>query len=378
MPQEPSFDGEPPRTWVAADYLYFLVERLWIILLVLIAFEVFGFFRWSKTPDTFASSATIEVLLPMRDTVSVDPLEQYRFFQQTQTIVAAMEAKLSQYSLFEAVVTRPEFSGLLSSSPEADEKGVDDAKVQLAQKFLAATQVFDQDRTQMLVIRTVYEDPETAQKVVTAILDELRISASDKRAGSSSANIEQLNKEIEEIRNRLSLAEESLSIYSRALEITKEIRASEGRILEMQKIYLDQWPALVQERQHLALLSQTLESELNRIIRSVESEKAFWDSKEAQKTAISPEELIAFQVSNIEARHNMINRDFSSDSKLYDSLLDKVKMGDIAIEFEQQEFSILQPPSLNPRSLRLTPWQVALNFGWKGLLAGVALAFLVS
>ena len=367
-----------PRLWNLVDWFYFLVERMWVILIVVFGSLAFGLYKWRLTPDSYKSLATIEVHQPIRDAIVIDPRDSYRYYQQQGTMLMSMKAKLSQASLYSAVVDQPNFSKLLLEPSRVSDEEFERAKLALARQFYASTEIIEHDNTQLLSIVNVNSDPETAQLVVSSILKELRKSASSKREGTSSARIEQLNREIEEIRSRLSSAEESLSIYKQALDICKEIRESEGLILEMQKVYLDKWPPLVQERKHLELLNKTFETELNRIIRSVASEKDFWESREALTEKLSPEEIASFKISNTEARHSMINRDFTSDSKLYESLMEKVKMGDVAIGFDQQEFTIIQPATLNPDSLRMTTLQTIFDSGWKGLLVGIFVAFLIS
>ena len=371
-------DTSQARLWSMVDCFYFLIERMWVILLAVIGSLAFGLYKGSMTPDSYKSIATIEVHQPIRDAIVIDPRDSYRYYQQQGTMLMSMKAKLSQASLYSAVVGQSHFSKLLPEPSRVSDEELERAKLALARQFYASTEIIDHDNTQLLSIVNVNSDPETAQLVVSSILKELRKSASSKREGTSANRIEQLNREIEEIRSRLSSAEESLSIYKQALDICKEIRGSEGLILEMQKVYLDKWPPLVQERKHLELLNETFESELDRIIRSVASEKDFWESREALTEKLTTEEIVSFKISNTEARHSMINRDFTSDSKLYESLMEKVKMGDVAIGFDQQEFTILQPATLNPDSLRMTTLQTIFDSGWKGLLVGISLAFLIS
>tara|TARA_B100001093_G_scaffold518267_1_gene602530 strand:+ start:222 stop:2138 length:1917 start_codon:yes stop_codon:yes gene_type:complete len=371
-------DTSQAKLWNFADWFYFLVERMWVILIVVIGSLAFGLYKWRLTPDSYKSLATIEVHQPIRDAIVIDPRDSYRYYQQQGTMLMSMKAKLSQAPLYRVVVEQSNFSKLLPEPSRVSDEEFERAKLALARQCYASTEIIDHDNTQLLSIVNVNSDPETAQLVVSSILEELRKSTSSKREGTSAARIEQLNREIEEIRSRLSSAEESLSIYNQALDICKEIRESEGLILEMRKVYLDKWPPLVQERKHLELLNKTFETELDRIIRSVASEKDFWESREALTEKLTTEEIVSFKISNTEARHSMINRDFTSDSKLYESLMEKVKMGDVAISFDQQEFTIIQPATLNPDSLRMTTLQTIFDSGWKGLLVGISLAYLIS
>tara|TARA_R110002096_G_scaffold32166_1_gene93714 strand:+ start:615 stop:2540 length:1926 start_codon:yes stop_codon:yes gene_type:complete len=360
-----------------ADYFYFFVERFWIILFCLIATVAYGLYKVSTTADTYRSSAVIEARGAASAVGELNSNER-RMYIHPDAAAATLKSKLSQEGLFYEVAGRPVFADLLPNpSSGADYEA---AKRNLGFQFQSNTMVLGQGRTRsslgtgILTISSTHTDPIIAKEIVAGLLEMLRESNTSSRTGASSANIILLNKEIAEIRTRLSDAEQSLAIYNQALSICTNLRETEARIIEMQKVYLENWPPLVQEKTHLELLSTAFSKELSRITKSVEYERQFWSSRGQESANLTVEELLSFQISTTEARHNMISRDFSSDSRLYEILLSKVKMGDVEMEFDQKEFAIIQHPSSNLRSIRMTKMAAAIRYGLQGLCLGLLLA----
>ena len=281
-------------------------------------------------------------------------------------------------SLYYSVTANPELAALLPDRDTVSEQEYEAARHTLARQLRSSTEVAQQRGTSIVEITTTLHDADIAKAVVSGILEELGRNNSPAQAGASNANIALLNGLIQELRDRMSESEQSLATYNHALKIRDDIRASESRILELRKEYLEKWPPLTQEKKHLALLHEAFDNELDRIIRSVSSELAYWQSLTNTTNALSGEELTNFRLSTMEVRHNMISRDLLSDSALFGSLIEKAKMGYVQLDFLKDEFSIIQPAATDYQPMKLSRFNALLIFGLGGLVLGILLANLLA
>ncbi len=367
-----SEDLAPQRELV--DYFYLLLERLWIIVICLIGAGVFAQYQLSRTPETFRAASTIEVERDLR--AAGDITEERRRTLQTD-MVAVIAQKLSLDSLFHSVTARPEFSALLPDPAAVPAEEYEAARQALAREMNMWTSVTMRPRSTLIDIETIYTDPNLARHVIEGMLVEFDKLGSSNRAGESNANLEFLTKELERIRKNLSDSEKSLVIYKDALRIREEIQKSETKVREMEQEYLEKWPPLVQEKSNLEQLQQSFIEELRRITDSSETEYAFWNEHAGQMAALNGQDLISYQLRTAEARNNMLNRDFQTESELYDSLLSQVKRGGVEIEFEQSEFKIVQPPYTFPQPIGPVPVKFYIRYGILGLGGGFLIAFLL-
>lgn len=363
-------DFSPDRTLV--DYFYLFLEKLWLILIFLIVGLVYAHRDVAKIPTLYESRATIEVL---RETKAVGNLStstenRLRYSDLTGTVAQ----KLNLNGLFYEVASAPEFKSLLPEAKFNNAAEIESAKWRLAHEMNEWTTIRVRPMSPLIDIVGTHSNPQVARDVVAVMLREYRELGSTKRIGETTANLNLLNQQINEIRTRLSKSEQSLVIYKQALQIRDEIRRSENKIREMEKVYLPKWPALVQEKKHLDSLLASFSEELRRITDQSEGEYEFW-KKEIEKTGeLAPESKYKFQLQTAEARNNMLNRDYDSDSKLYESLLGKLKVANVEREYKPSEVSVLEPPLLpaGPRFVNKTTYY--LKYGAIGLGLGMGLA----
>ena len=179
------------------------------------------------------------------------------------------------------------------------------------------------------------------------------------------------------LRESLTEAEQSLVIYKEALRIQEEIRDSEAKILEMEKEFLPKWPPLVQEKGHLALLQESLKIELQRIVDTSDAEEAFWAEHSETMGSMNGADLVAYQMRIAEARNNMLNRDFQTESELYESLLASAKRGDVESEYESEEFSIVDQPFATKVATGPRIRQAYIRYGVLGVGGGFLVAFIL-
>ena len=359
-----------------ADHFYFYLERLWIILICLIGGIVLGLHQSHTSPTAYKANAVIQAESQLAPVADVEISESASLASKAD-LIAALKTKLMLESLYHSVTANPELATLLPDHDTVSKQEYDAARHTLARQLRLNTSVLQQRGTSILEITTTLPDADIAKAVVSGILEELGRNNSAAQAGASNANIALLNEQIQELRDRMSESEQSLATYNHALQIQDDIRASESRLLGLRKEYLEKWPPLVQEKKHLALLHEAFDNELDRIIRSVSSELAYWQSLTNTTDTLSGEELTNFRLSTMEARHNMISRDFHSDSALYDSLVAKAKMGDVQLDFLKDEFSIIQPAATDYQPIKLSRFDALLRFGLGGLVLGILMANLL-
>ncbi|MBP83973.1 MAG: hypothetical protein CMO61_09025 [Verrucomicrobiales bacterium] len=356
-----------------SDHFYFYLERMWIILPCLIAGVILALHQHRTSPISYEASAVIQPESHLAPAAEVE-IEDSVLRATTNDLVAKLKAKLSLQSLYHAVTASSDLAALLPEPSRSTNQEYEAARNLLARELLSKTSVREQYGTSILTITTTLPNADNAKSVVAGLLEELGRTNSANQAGASNANIALLNEQISELQREMALSEQSLAIYSRALEIRDEIRASESRLVEFRKEYLEKWPPLVQEKEHLSLLHEVFRKEINQITKSLPIESTYWGSLQSITSTLSDEELINFQLSNTEARQNMIARDFQSDSTLHDSLIAKAKMGDVQLDFLKGEFSIIQPAVTNYLPIKLRLPDALLRFGLGGLVVGFLFA----
>ena len=358
-------DGSTSATIPAksiADHLYFYLERLWIILICATGGIVLGLHQSHTSPIKYEANAVIQAESQLAPVAEVE-ISESASLASRDDLVAALKTKLMLESLYYSVTANPELAALLPDRDTVSEQEYEAARHTLARQLRSSTEVAQQRGTSIVEITTTLHDADIAKAVVSGILEELGRNNSAAQAGASNANIALLNGLIQELRDRMSESEQSLATYNHALKIRDDIRASESRILELRKEYLEKWPPLTQEKKHLALLHEAFDNELDRIIRSVSSELAYWQSLTNTTNALSGEELTNFRLSTMEVRHNMISRDLLSDSALFGSLIEKAKMGYVQLDFLKDEFSIIQPAATDYQPIKLSRFNALLIFG---------------
>ena len=356
-----------------SDHFYSYLERVWIILPCLIAGVILALHQHRTSPISYQASAVIQPESHLAPAAEVE-IEDSALRATTNDLVAALKAKLSLQSLYHAVTASSDLATLLPDPSNSTNQEYEAARNLLARELLSKTNVREQYGTSILTITTTLPNADNAKAVVAGLLEELGRANSANQAGASNTNIALLNEQISELQQKINLSEQSLAIYSRALEIRDEIRASESRLVEFRKEYLEKWPPLTQEKEHLSLLHEVFRKEINQITKSLPSEFAYWESLNSITSTLSAEELINFQLSNTEARQNMIARDFQSDSTLHDSLIAKAKMGDVQLEFLKGEFSIIQPATTSYLPIKLSLTDALIRFGLGGLAVGFLFA----
>lgn len=372
-------DGSTSATIPAksiADHLYFYLERLWIILICVIGGIVVGLHQSHTSPTKYEANAVIQAESQLAPVAEVE-ISESASLASRDDLVAALKTKLMLESLYYSVTANPELAALLPDRDTVSKQEFEAARHTLARQLRSSTEVAQQRGTSIVEITTTLSDADVAKAVVSGILEELGRNNSAAQAGASNANIALLNGLIQEIRDRMSESEQSLATYNHALKIRDDIRASESRLLELRKEYLEKWPLLAQEKKHLALLHEAFDNELDRIIRSVSSELAYWQSLTDTTNTLTGEELTIFRLSTMEVRHNMISRDLLSDSALFDSLIEKAKMGYVQLDFLKDEFSIIQPAATDYQPIKLSRFDALLIFGLGGLVLGILLANLL-
>ncbi len=361
-------DVSPERTLV--DYFFLFLEKIWIIIIFLVLGLVYAQREVSQIPTVYQSRATIEVLRKAESVQGIANTQENVRMDLTATVAQ----KLNLDGLFFEVAGAPEFASMLPKATFDNVNQIEQAKWNLARQMNNWTSVSVRPLSPLIDITSTHQDPKVARDVIAVMLREYLELGSTKRAGDSAATLRMLSEQIDEIRGRLSKSEQSLLIYNRALQIRDAIRASEAKIREMEKVYLPKWPPLVQEKAHRQTLIQSFSEELQRITDQSEQEYAFWRDEIEKNGDISGEARFKFQLQTAEARNNMLNREHLSDTRLYESLLNKLNMGTVESEYKPSEIAVLQPPILPPGPSPVNKLTYYLKFGFLAGALGAGLA----
>lgn len=366
--------GGPAPARQLLDYFYLVLERFWLVLIAVVLGLVYAQHKVSNAPRLYRATATIEVLRQNKAAGELDSAQQFRGWNIREQINTTVE-KLGMLSLYESVAADGGYQHLLRLGDGAEPAQIEAAQKRLPFEMRGMISAKQRLNTQLIDLSAVHTDPNFAKDGLVAALEKYADLNFTARAETSSNNISFLVDQLDQMRKGLADAQKSIVVYDEALRIRDDIRKAESEILEMEKKYLPKWPPLVQSKTRLKILQDNFGAEVERIQQTSETESQYW-SDQVDLLNDTPEgDRANFQIRAVETRHATLVRDFEPQSQLYESLLERAKRSGVESEFNQDEFSIVQPPYAGETPFSPQPQKEFIRYGGMGMAFGLLLAF---
>ncbi|MEM6915773.1 MAG: polysaccharide biosynthesis tyrosine autokinase [Verrucomicrobiota bacterium] len=360
------------------DYLSLFVRRIWIFLILTTGGYMLGSFIHSRTPEMYQSFATIEILRMSQEAADVDEEEKIKMNGAAEMLSAS--EKLQMYSLFEEVAGGHLFANRENVVPrsfsmpwsEPWQPGRDELSDEaLGGMMKNWVSVHWREDTNLLDLKATHSDPAIAQDTLIALLDEYERTTESRLSGSSEHALDYILENSNRLRDRMLLTDRAIQLYSDCLELSEEIRGLDSSISEMQRRYLDKWPALMEAKKHKDILEQRFEEEFRQVTQLSEEEKDFWNSSQAAIDESTETAEIDTLIQMVASRAGTLRRQLDSEQQVYDNLVTKLEEGNVSQGFERKRFQIVQPPKLPGGPINSNRQSIVLKYTF----VGAAIAF---
>lgn len=378
-PAPPTVGGQSAR-----DYVGWFLRRFWIFLLTVVGGYFLGSYIYSLTPPTYQSYATIEILRVKKEAADVTEEEKIRMNGIAEMFSAA--EKLQMPSLYEGVAKGHLFSNRDNLVPKQFHFPWDESpsptREQISDEWLGGmmrgwVSVRWREDTNLIDIYASHSDASVARDTLVGLLAEYERSTDTKLAGSSDYALDYILESSTAIKEKLLRLERALQLYASCQNLSEQIRESERRIDEMEKRYLEKWPALVEAKQHREILRDRFSAELEQVLRLSSEEMEFWKEKQEVLTGVSDEDRVNTQIQLVTTRSSVLDRELDAEQQIYDNLITKLKEGNVSKGFASKHFDIVQPPNLSSSPTGPSKKKIVSKYLMGGAALGIGLILLL-
>ena len=296
MPQRYSSEGEIEPVYAEGpsglggrkrtirDYLYWVLRRLWIVLLAGGAGFGLGFYILKKTPETFESVATIQ-MVRIEGTEEFDSNGQpLRSSVDTFINTVAQKFYLPKYHR-KLAETRPLHTNPnilpkeFSLFPEKDE-GEDGPEVTI--EYLARimplwVEAKPLDGSHLMNIKVTHTDPEICMIIANGLIEAYQTLSAEELKAESTLTVDLLETEMAKLRDEVSKLAARKAGYSECL-ITKEmIDRADFTIAEWSTRYGHKWPPYRDLKAYREKLYERFLVQLAAVKAADPEEADYWD-----------------------------------------------------------------------------------------------------
>ncbi|MFN8006961.1 MAG: polysaccharide biosynthesis tyrosine autokinase [Terriglobia bacterium] len=406
-----------------------LIKRKMLILVIAIAVFVPAVLLTFMSTPLYQSTALIQIssggsrVLPYRDlTDPGDGLPSY------ESLVRTQEQILKSATLIDRVAKRMDASlqrGNIGSDPSS-----------LADKF----QVKRIPESQLFEIRCLAPSPELAARLVNLFVEEYIKEDIESRQIAREKARQALHRELDGLEKRIQLSERELVEYAQVHKISNsdpgqpdpiqgkivlldqmvitaeaERLAAKSRLETIEKVSVQEfpeklmtsviqelttkllglehdltamraefgenWPALIQKRNEIALVRDQLKREKLAVL-SQSRQQALLDLNAVEsryrmmQASRAEQQQLQDQVQQASIQYNILRREAETNRKLYEALLERFKQSGVVAGFESGNIQVIEPG--RPNSRVASPkilWNLTLA-SFLALALGVCVAFL--
>ena len=445
------------------DYLHVLMRRKWIIAAFFIAVvSLVTISSFLMTP-LYKATAVIQIdkenpnVLAFKDVQVVSPDEQY-YTTQYKILKSRSLAKrtiqdlgLDKNPLFNPEAAGP--GGLISSikdsiyglvpfihrvtgkDPAADEPP---QMTPLINKFLANTDVTPEQKSQLVRVSYISENPGLSQQIANGIAQAYIDYNIDSRIDASNQAKQFLDRQLDTLKQKVQQSEEALTDYSsknqmlyideapgkeslidqKLAQIQSDLTAATSARLQTEalyrqlkqsgtdntsinsspliqelkseyakveaeyfnelKIYKPDFPKMQRMQSQMAALKKRMDSEKKNMVKSIKSDYEAAQKKENflnSEFAAEKDMALGYEKKNIQ--YQILKRDADANRDLYNSLLQRVKEVEVDATKTDTNIQVLDTPELPAAPFKPNKSQNILISILFGLTGGVGLAFFV-
>lgn len=232
--------------------------------------------------------------------------------------------------------------------------------------------------TRLLDISITHPVPEVTKALADGVAREYIIEISSARTAGRSTSIDILEKQSNEARNDLQIAQGSLAIYSRALEVHNALDAKEAEVSTLQRRYLPKHPRMIAAEAELNNLKNQFLREFE-VARQAPNERSYWDeaSKNLPTSPDGSDEYFRAARQQLLARNGVLESEIKSSTSVFNSMLTRIEETTVDQEStdtsaEISNFARVPGSPSGPESSKIMG-----SGAFGGLAAGLALALLL-
>ncbi len=376
--QQESFDPSDQQGHHGAkDLVQWFLRRFWVLLVTVLGSGLLGLYVYSNTPQTYRSTATVEIKRVKQEASVVDGDDEQIKLGATSDMVSAAE-KLKLPGLYVDLAKSELFANRADVLPKRFrlpwQKPVSPASSDINPEELGKAmtnwvEVNWREGTTLLDLHAIHTDPRAARDLLTGLLAEYEESLESKFSGSSDSAMNYIMESSSQIKERILEIEEAIRLYNRCRDLSNEIRATERMISELEKRYLPDWPALVEEKELFRILKDRFSDAFSQVLSLSVQEKAYWDGNAEPLAQLSADKLIDAQIQLVSTRLSVLARELEAEQEIYGNLIIKLKEGKVSKGFASKEFEVADPPSFPSSPFAPDKGRILTQY----LLGGVAL-----
>ena len=307
------------------DYIFWVRNKLWLVVLLTIVGIVLGIFVNSKSPDIYQATASIEVERVERGDSLEDGNNNFRTeaFLGGDAIINTVTQKLLVPEILQSVVEskklheredilRMSFIKNLTKSEDTikwEPKQI--VNMMLGEGWI---RVVPRKKSYIADIIVEHTNPEVTYLIANGILEASKKSVEEKINQETDMNVRMANQMVAGAEKEILGLGERLSLYNSCFERKTLIDKAEEEVIELKKRYGPKWPALIEAENKLGAHTTAFENELNQVILISAVEKEYWDSL--------PKEID--RIVNVQNRGQFITAELKSKEDLRNNLLAKI------------------------------------------------------
>ena len=307
------------------DYIFWVRNKLWLVVLLTIVGIVLGIFVNSKSPDIYQATSSIEVERVERGDSLEDGNNNFRTeaFLGGDAIINTVTQKLLVPEILQSVVEskklheredilRMSFIKNLTKSEDTikwEPKQI--VNMMLGEGWI---RVVPRKKSYIADIIVEHTNPEVTYLIANGILEASKKSVEEKINEETDMNVRMANQMVAGAEKEILGLGERLSLYNSCFERKTLIDKAEEEVIELKKRYGPKWPALIEAENKLGAHTAAFENELNQVILISAVEKEYWDSL--------PKEID--RIVNVQNRGQFITAELKSKEDLRNNLLAKI------------------------------------------------------
>ena len=359
------------------DYIFWVRNKLWLVVLITIVGIVFGIYVTTMSPKIYESTASIEIERVERGDSLEDSQANYReeAFLGGDAIINTVTQKLLVPEILESVVVsnrlherddiiKMSFLKNLSKSEETlklEPKQV--VGMMLAENWV---KIVPRRRSYIADITVSHTNPEVAYLIANGILEASKKSVEEKINQDTDMNVRMADQMVAGAEKEILELGERLSLYNSCFERKALIDSAEEEVIELKKRYGPKWPALVEAQNKLQTHIEAFEKELNQVSLISDIEKIYWESL--------PKEID--RIVNVQNRGQFITAELKSKEELRNNLLSKIDSLVVGTK-TSREFSVSMKAQLPEKPVGPSFIKTFGLFSVGGLSLGIVIAILL-
>ena len=359
------------------DYIFWVRNKLWLVVLITIVGIVLGIFVNSKSPDIYQATASIEVERVERGDSLEESDANFRTeaFLGGDAIINTVTQKLLVPKILTSVVESNKLherddimkmSFLKNFSKSEDVLKLEPKQVVGMMLGEGWIRVVPRKKSYIVDIIVEHTNPEITYIIANGILEASKKSVEDKINEETDVNVRMANQMVSGAEKEILELGERLSLYNSCFERKTLIDKAEEEVIELKKRYGPKWPALIEAENKLRTHIEVFEKELNQVTLISDVEKGYWESL--------PKEID--RIVNVQNRGQFITAELKSKEDLRNNLLAKIDSLVVGTK-TSREFSVAMQAELPERPVGPSFIKTFGLFFVGGLFLGIGIAILL-